>query len=126
MLFENRKQRSREGPEDILKGFCGYLQTDGYNAYNELSVQSNITVLACMAHARRYFDKAKDNDPDRAKYMLGQYQKLYAIEEEARKNDLDAEQIKKLRQKEALPVLREMEHWLREEGYKVLPKSAIG
>lgn len=126
VLFDYRKQRSREGPEDILKEFSGYLQTDGYNAYSELSVQSNITLLACMAHARRYFDKAKDNDPDRAKYMLGQYQKLYAIEEAARKQDLSDEQIQTLRENEALPVLIEMEHWLKKEVYKVLPKSAIG
>jgi transposase len=126
VLFDYRKHRNREGPEDILKNFTGYLQTDGYNAYNELPNHSNITLLACMAHARRYFDKAKDNDPERAKYMLEQYQKLYVIEEAARKQDLDDEQRKALRQKEAMPVLREMEHWLKEEAIKVLPKSAIG
>jgi transposase len=126
VLFDYRKHRNREGPVDILQTFKGYLQTDGYNAYNELPNHRNITLLACMAHARRYFDKAKDNDPDRAKHMLEQYQKLYAIEETAREQLMDTDQIKSLRQEQALPVLREMEQWLREEGIKVLPKSAIG
>lgn len=126
VLFDYRKHRNREGPEDILKSFTGYLQTDGYNAYNELPNHRNITLLACMAHARRYFDKAKENDPQRAKYMLQQYQRLYAIEEMARKQELDAEQVKGLRQENAIPVLKEMEQWLNEEIYKVLPKSAIG
>ena len=41
VLFDYRKQRSREGPEEILKTFSGYLQTDGYNAYNDLSTQKH-------------------------------------------------------------------------------------
>ena len=37
-------------------------------------------MLACMAHARRKFDQAKDNDPERAAYFLTQVQQLYHLE----------------------------------------------
>ena len=126
VLFDYRKSRSKEGPDEILKDFSGYLQTDGYEAYSHFGKQSNITLLACMAHARRYFDKAKDNDYDRADKALKMFQKLYAIERNAREQKLTPEQIKALREEEAVLELKEMEEWLKEEIYKVLPQSAIG
>ena len=30
VLFDYRQGRGREGPNDILKDYQGYLQTDGY------------------------------------------------------------------------------------------------
>jgi len=126
VLFDYRKSRSSEGPDEILKDFSGYLQTDGYAAYNHFEKQANITLLACMAHARRAFDKAKDNDLNRAEYALKQFQLLYAIEREAREQELKPEAIKALRQEKAVPILKEMGTWLKEEFYTVVPQGGIG
>jgi transposase len=126
VFFDYRKTRSREGPNDILKNFSGHLQTDAYESYNNLKNQANITPLACMAHARRYFDKAKDNDAVRAEHALTVIQKLYAIERQARDQGLTYDQIKTLRHEKAVPILNELEAWLKENIYQVLPKSAIG
>ncbi len=125
-LFDYRKGRGREGPDEMLENYSGYLQTDGYTAYDNLKNKAEITQLACMAHARRYFEKAKDNDAARSEYALGQIRKLYAIERQASEQELQPEEVKALRQKESLPILNEMESWLKEEVYKVAPKSAIG
>ncbi|MFR8874214.1 MAG: IS66 family transposase [Oscillospiraceae bacterium] len=43
-------------PEAFLKGFKGYLHTDGYAGYHNLPEE--ITVVSCWAHARRKFDEA--------------------------------------------------------------------
>ena len=79
-----------------------------------------------MAHARRKFEHAKENDPQLAKEALLLFQKLYAVERKAKENQMGFEQIKALRQAEAVPVLNEMESWLKGHLYQVLPKSAIG
>ncbi len=126
VLFDYRKTRGREGPDEILKDFSGFLQTDGYDAYHHFEKQPNITLLACMAHARRYFDKAKDNDLARAEKALKMFQKLYAIEGEAREQELEPEAVKSLRHEKAVPVLTEMEAWLRKTAPLVVPKSTIG
>nr|WP_204374911.1 IS66 family transposase [Sunxiuqinia dokdonensis] len=126
VLFDYRPSRGREGPDQMLENYSGYLQTDGYQAYSNLKNKEKITLLACMAHARRKFDHAKDNDPQRAETALLMFGQLYEIERQAREKELDADQIKKLRQEKAVPVLRQMEVWLREQLYQVLPKSAIG
>lgn len=125
-LFDYQKGRGRDGPDTILQDYRGYLQTDGYTAYDNLKNKAEITQLACMAHARRYFEKAKDNDAARSEYALGQIRKLYAIERQATEQKLKPEEVKALRQQESLPILNEMESWLKEEVYKVAPKTAIG
>ena len=126
VLFDYQKTRSREGPDKMLKNFTGHLQTDGYAAYTSLQNKRNITLLACMAHARRKFDHAKDNDLVRAEKALSMFQQLYDIERTARERKLSYDQVKELRQQKSLPVLHEMEDWLKNHINQVLPKSAIG
>jgi len=126
LCFDYRKGRGREGPREFLEGFQGALQTDGYAAYNEFEKREGITLLACLAHSRRKFDIAKDNDPGRAAYALKNIQELYKIEQEASEQELTFEQRKELRQKESVPILAELEAWMRDQLTQVLPKSAIG
>jgi len=126
VLFDYQKSRGREGPDELLKDFSGYLQTDGYNAYNNLKNQANITQLACMAHARRKFEHAKDNEPALVNEALKMFGELYDIEREARETSLSYDAIKELRQQKAKPVLEKIKAWLDEHLLTVLPKSALG
>ncbi len=126
VLFDYRKGRSREGPEQMLKNFQGTLQTDGYAGYNGFEKQPGITLLACMAHARRKFIEARDNDPERAGQALSLIGRLYETERQARENQWGYDERKTLRKEKATPVLKELESWLKTELQQVLPKSAIG
>jgi len=126
VLFDYQKTRSREGPDELLKNFTGHLQTDGYTAYNNLKNGANITQLACMAHARRKFEHAKENDLALATEALHMFGWLYEIERDAREQKLSYDDIKIIRQEKSLPVLKEMEIWLNKKLNLVLPKSAIG
>ena len=126
VCFDYRKGRGRAGPEEFLQSFRGALQTDGYVAYNIYEKKQHITLLACMAHARRKFDQAKNNDPERAGYVLKRMQKLYQVERDAREKELSHDQRKELRIKESLPILEELEKWMNKQLPEVLPKSSIG
>ena len=126
VLFDYQKTRSREGPEKMLENFSGYLQTDGYVAYTNLKNKEQLTLLACMAHARRKFEHARDNDPVRSEEALLMFGKLYDIERQARERGYDTQQIKQVRKENAEPVLEEMGKWLKEQAQNVLPRSAIG
>jgi transposase len=126
VCFDYRKGRGREGPEKFLGSFRGLLQTDGYVAYDTYENRDGITLFGCMAHARRKFEKAKDNDLKRAEFVLERMQQLYLIEREARENGLSFELRKELRVKQSLPVLKELEKWMKEQLPDVLPKSSIG
>jgi len=126
VLFDYRKGRSREGPNDILKDFKGFLQTDGYVAYEDFENTEGITVLNCMAHARRKFVDALQNDKDRCEHALALFQKLYAIERKANQEQLLPDAILSLRQDKSVPVLKELKEWMAAQYPNVLPASAIG
>lgn len=126
VLFDYRDGRSREGPSILLKNFSGYLQTDGYVVYDSFSKQKNITILNCMAHARRGFEKALDYDKVKAEFAMTMFQKLYEIEREAREQNLSSEKRYDLRLEKSLHVLNELGKWMAETYKVVLPKSAIG
>jgi hypothetical protein len=110
----------------MLQDFKGYLQTDGYVVYDMFKKQEDITVLHCMAHARRMFFEAQDNDKATAQYALEQIGKLYAIERKAKEEELTADEILGVRQEESLPILTSLQQWMTEAYIKALPKSAIG
>lgn len=126
VLFVYHKGRSRAAPEKVLEHFTGMLQTDGYKVYQALNTKGDITLMGCMAHARRYFEKALDNDKERSAYVLKQMQRLYAMERNAREREVSADILKRYRQLYALPVLNEIESRLKQMSFEVLPKSAIG
>lgn len=126
VLFDYRKGRGLEGPDKILQHFQGYLQTDGYPVYEHFGRREGITLLACMAHARRKFDEAKDNDRVRAEYVLTEIGKLYDIERRIKEEQFDEEQTLHIRMNEAVPVLGGLKNWMLENYKAVLPQSAIG
>ena len=125
VLFDYREGRGREGPEECLEGFIGWLQSDGYVVYDQLN-RKKITLLNCMAHGRRKFDEAKDNDFARASYVLTEMQKLYAIERTAREEGLSHEDRYRLRKEKSLPILIGLKSWMLENYKVVVPKSPIG
>jgi len=125
-FFDYRKGRGREGPEEMLKNFKGYIHTDGYNVYDDFDKRTDITQLNCMAHARRKFSEAMDNDGPRARHVLEKMQLLYAVERRIKEKQLEPDQILELRQWTSVPVLKELKEWMLTEAGNVLPKSPIG
>jgi hypothetical protein len=128
VLFDYCPGRGHKWPKELLKNFKGYLQTDGWQAYDqfETGAYPDITCLACMAHARRYFYDAQNNDPERAKQALVLFQELYEVEREARENRLSHAQRLALRQEKSLPVLKKIKEWLQANLSDVTPQSPIG
>ncbi|MDO5510853.1 MAG: IS66 family transposase, partial [Weeksellaceae bacterium] len=125
-LFDYKPSRAAKSAAHMLDGFKGYLQTDGYSAYQQYGKQKDVTHLACWAHARREFERALDNDRERAEHTLYLIQKLYALERYAKENGLTPKAIKELRLEESLSVINELGKWIAAEIKKVLPKSSIG
>jgi transposase len=126
VLFDYHPGRGREGPDEILKNFKGYLQTDGYSVYEEYGKRPGITLIHCMAHARRKFTDALNNNPELADYALTRIRKLYEIEDRIQHQGLSEDVILQLRQKEAVPILKDLKDWMTDQYVKVLPKSPIG
>jgi len=110
-----------------LRSYAGNLQVDGNVSYDEIKkAYPKITVSHCMAHARRKFEQALENDRERATYVMTEIQKLYAIERRARDGLMDIPAIAELRKQESIPILDALKKWLDREYDQVLPASTIG
>jgi len=125
-VFRYHRTRSLRAAKEVLMGFKGFLQSDGYEVYTSLGKQESITHLGCWAHVRRKFFEALSNDKARAEKALQLIGYLYEVEELARQKKLDHAARKNLRLDKALPVLNQFGEWLNAECGKTSPKSAIG
>lgn len=126
VFFDYQEGRGREGPMEILENFGGYLQTDGYSVYDVFEKRNGITLLHCMAHARRMFHEALNNDEQRAAYAMEQIQKLYTIERICKEQTLNFAEVKVVRQQKSIPILDQLGKWMKEQYVQVTPKSPIG
>ncbi|MBA2630341.1 MAG: IS66 family transposase [Thermoleophilaceae bacterium] len=125
VLFDYRTGRGCQGPQSILENYQGYLQTDGYGAYDDFANKAGIILLGCMAHARRKFSQALSNN-NKAAYVLTEIQKLYAIERHLTDNAITGEQKLQYRKENAIPLLNALGIWMQQAYTEVLPGSAFG
>jgi transposase len=129
LLYDYDPSRSRRVPERLLEGFSGYLQTDGYEAYNAVAAKAGIVHVGCFAHARRKFADAvkaqgKRQRAGKAWRGLSLIQRLYRIERLMQ--DAEPAERHAYRQAHAQPILDELREWLDKSLPQVPPTSATG
>lgn len=126
VLFEYRPGKASVWPKTLLKNYKGFIQTDGYVGYDGFKHFPDITLVGCMAHARRFYEKAISNNKELAEYFITEIQKVYTIERQIRTENLSAHETFTLRNEKARPILNALELWMKEKIIKVPPKSPIG
>jgi transposase len=125
-LFDYQPGRGALYPQAMLYKFKGYLQTDGYDAYEAFDKVEGITTLCCWAHARRKFYEAKDYDNSNAEKILEKIQLLYQVEAHCRDENYSPEQIKHYRAEHAVPILADLQILLKDLLIKSLPSGPLG
>jgi transposase len=126
VFFEYKRGRGADAPKANLLDHTGFLQSDGYVAYNAYDSKEGVVHLSCWAHARRKFDKALDNDRARASHVLALLQQLYGVERIARDGGYTPEQRHALRLEKSLPLLNQLGKYIADNRDRVLPRSPIG
>lgn len=126
VLSEYQPDRRAKRPIEFLKGFKGYLHTDGYGGYHKLP--EDITVVGCWSHARRYYDQAlkalpeKDREGTNALRGKRYCNELFAIERTLA--DCSPDERYKKRLELAKPVLDEYHNWLL--SFRYVGKNLFG
>lgn len=127
VLFDYRRGRDRSGPMAMLKDFKGIIQTDGYSVYESLYADHpDISLVYCMAHARRKFVDALGDNEKLANFFLQKVQMLYALEAQMREDGMKWTERTDHRKRHAMPILDELGEWLDEHNLKVRPTSPLG
>lgn len=119
--------RSQETARNLLEPFKGYLQSDGYAAYNIFEGKEGVFPVGCHAHIRRHYETAKEEISLRLNtFWLAKIQELYRIEQAVDIQGISPEMRMSKRQEQALPILDELAQWMETTYPKVLPKSRMG
>lgn len=125
-LFLWTQGRSRTGPMEFLKDWKGLLQGDCFSGNLAISASMGTILVACIAHARRYFIKALLNEKSGCNQALLMFQALYEIERTAMELGLKSEDLKLMREQESVPLLASFHLWLQEQYKLAQPKSSFG
>jgi transposase len=129
-VFDFTLNRKRDGPQQFLANYRGYLHADAFSGYDGLylpdprTATARIVEVACNAHARRKFYEARSSDALRAHQALAYYRQLYELERQAK--EFSDEQRLQMRQDLAVPTLGQFHTWLEAQRPEVLPKSPMG
>jgi len=127
VVFDFQMGRGGKYPKAFLGGFNGLLQTDGYEAYNDVG-GPDLVHAGCWSHARRGFvDAIKVNkqDVDSAE-IVSLIDEMFAVDREAREKGLDIAQRHELRKQRSFPLLDQIHAKVNALKGKVLPKSLAG
>jgi len=137
IFYEYDPSRSGEVPKRLLRGFQGFLQTDGYEGYTAIGKEPGIIHVGCWAHARRKFDEALRGQPrakkkgakqsgkaSKARQALSMIQELYAIERSVQDHTLDERAI--ARQQRSRLVIDRLRSWLDASRDSVPPQTLTG
>lgn len=125
--------RSGEVARELLDGFRGFLQTDGYAGYDRFDEQSGVVHVGCFAHARRKFDEALRGQGNGSKTRtksriadqgLRRINKLFEIERSYR--GASPEQRHHLRQEKLAPRLKGLREWMTTVTDRVPPTGLTG
>jgi transposase len=126
-VFHYSRDRTGEHPERHLEGYAGILQADAYAGFNRLYAANRrprpLLEAACWGHARRNFfvladvaAKARGKLPVIAPLALEAVKRIdaiFVIEREI--NGLPAADRFAVRQKRSVPLVRNLEDWMRTE-----------
>ena len=120
ILYKYTVTRAKFNAEEFLNGFKGYLETDGYQGYNNLS---GIKRCCCWAHLRRYFveavPKGKELDYSNPAAQAIQYcNRLFEYERLSREKSHSFEERKEYRLQKEKPILDAFWIWLSQQTPK--------
>jgi hypothetical protein len=134
VIFDFEMTRSKQVAKDFFKDYGGILHTDGYAAYEKDIGTRDLIHACCWSHARRGFidaikvqSKAHATDAklERAVALMDG---LFAIDREAREQNLSLDDRHALRQERAPALLDELHALLLEMKVAglILPQSIAG
>ena len=117
LLYHYTETRAKYNAESFLNGFTGYLETDGYQGYNNLP---GIKRCSCWSHTRRYFidavPKGKENDYSNPAVQGVQFcSKLFECERYSKAKKHSADERKEFRNQKEKPVIEAFFRWLDEQ-----------
>ena len=128
ILYHYAPSRSAAVAKEMLSNYQGYLQTDGYEAYDRAcETAENVVHVGCWAHVRRKFFEAQNSSKKAgsAEAALSTIAKLYRAEGE-RAGHKKPEEFAQARRRIIEPILADFRMWLEQRAKQVPPETLLG
>ena len=103
------------------------LLSDGYGAYEAYASKMRIRHARCWAHARRYYFRAKDAEPQAAEEAMQMIAGLYRIEALIKERKLSGEDKRAHRTEHSKPIVEAFFAWVTErfDAQGLLPSNPL-
>lgn len=130
--FVYHPSRSGSFADTLLKGFSGFLQTDGYPGYDHLDGTPGIVHVGCFAHLRRKFVEAWEiaGKQGIAKEAIDLIARIYKCEADLRgmltSGAMDEKSFLTTRAELMKPLFATLRTWLISNALMVAPASKLG
>ncbi|MCC6809607.1 MAG: IS66 family transposase [Deltaproteobacteria bacterium] len=123
VLFFYSEKHNAAAVDEVLAGYKGYLVADAHSVYDHLYKRGDVVEVGCWAHARRYFFKALDSDPQRAREALALIGGLFHFERKWASAAPEARSA--ARATDAKPILDAFFAWCDDHAAAVLDHTPI-
>lgn len=130
-IFEYHPTRSGSVPRAFLKGWRGYLTTDGYDPYFSMGMEG-VTNTACLVHVRRKFaeivrsaggDAACEGADSIALEARRRIDRIFRVD--SKLDGMGPEKRRKLREKRLRPLMESFQRWAEAAVSKAVPGLAL-
>ena len=123
VVFHYAPSRAHRHVHAFLGEYCGKLLSDGYEAYAAYAAQrpGEVTHALCWSHTRRYFERAKDSEPEAVVEALAIIGAMYGHEKQIRDDK------RAYRHTHTRAVVETFSRWCRAQRHRteLLPKSPL-
>lgn len=123
VLFEYTRDHTSDAVDNVLAGYEGYLVADAHVVYDHLYARGDLVEVNCWAHARRYFFKAMQSDPIRARAALVMIGRLFKVEKAIA--TAPRKKREKIRRKHSAPIVERFFSWCDAEWPDLLEDTPI-
>ena len=123
VLYAYSAKHDKKAVDRMLAGYSGYLVADAHAVYDHLYRGGDVIEVACWAHARRYFFKALESEPERAREALALIGELFRIERQIAEAPTRKREV--VRQRESRPVVERFFAWCHVEATRALDETPL-
>jgi transposase len=121
VLFAYTAKHDGAAVDELLTDYHGYLVADAATVFDHLYERGTVIEVGCWAHARRYWFKALDTDPERARKALAFIGGLFGVERACATTP--PEERLRVRRAQSKPILDGFFAFCQEEAARVLDET---
>ena len=128
ILYHYAPSRGAKVAQQMLGDYQGYVQTDGYEVYDQVcDGAKGVVHVGCLAHVRRDFHDAHKSSKKAgsAEEALATIARVYRVEKE-RELYRDPKEFAAERRRQVEPILAEFRGWLQRRATQVAPETLLG